>query len=66
MSDFSNADWRKSSQSSDDYGNCVELAATPSTVGIRDSKNHSGPILEVTRPQLAVLLTLIKSGHLDI
>ncbi|MGI8335475.1 DUF397 domain-containing protein [Actinomadura scrupuli] len=66
MTDFSVARWRKSSRSNDDYGNCVELAATPTTIGIRDSKNVPGPVLELTLPRLAALLTTIKSGDLDL
>jgi hypothetical protein len=36
--------WRKSSRSSD-TGNCVEVARTTQAMGVRDSKNTSGPIL---------------------
>ncbi|MET8089271.1 DUF397 domain-containing protein [Micromonospora sp. NPDC005220] len=37
--------WRKSTRSDD--GNCVEVAnAVDGTVGVRDSKNDAGPILE--------------------
>lgn len=40
--------WRKSSYSGD-TGNCVEVAALPSTqIGIRDSKNPAGPMLQVS------------------
>ncbi|MEU1185947.1 DUF397 domain-containing protein [Streptomyces sp. NPDC005820] len=37
--------WRKSSYSGDQGGDCVEIAETPSTVAVRDSKNPAGPIL---------------------
>jgi hypothetical protein len=38
--------WRKSSYSGGSgTGNCVEVAASPSAVGVRDSKNVAGPIL---------------------
>lgn len=30
--------WRKSSYSSDQGGNCVEVAMTPSHIAVRDSK----------------------------
>ncbi|MGW2625864.1 DUF397 domain-containing protein [Micromonospora taraxaci] len=37
--------WRKSTRSDD--GNCVEVAnAVDGTVGVRDSKDVTGPILE--------------------
>ncbi|MGI5375049.1 DUF397 domain-containing protein [Streptomyces sp. CA-251387] len=39
--------WRKSSYSSDQGGECVEVAEVVSTVAIRDSKNPAGPILTV-------------------
>ncbi|MEV6505675.1 DUF397 domain-containing protein [Streptomyces sp. NPDC051642] len=40
--------WRKSSYSSDQGGDCVEIAETPcptSSLAIRDSKTPAGPIL---------------------
>jgi len=37
--------WRKSSYSSDQGGNCVEVAEAPATIAVRDSKNPAGPIL---------------------
>jgi len=37
-------DWRKSSRSGGG-DNCVEVALAMSTVGVRDSKDPSGPIL---------------------
>ncbi|MGF0174887.1 DUF397 domain-containing protein [Streptomyces sp. Marseille-Q5077] len=36
--------WRKSSYSPD-ASNCVEIATTPTTIHIRDSKNPTGPHL---------------------
>jgi hypothetical protein len=52
--------WRKSSRSNAQGGDCVELAALPGAIGIRDSKNPAGPILEVNRAQLAELVNRIK------
>ena len=40
--------WAKSSYSSDEGGECVEVAATPGTILIRDSKNPDGPRLTFT------------------
>ncbi|MFI7408123.1 DUF397 domain-containing protein [Streptomyces sp. NPDC049627] len=34
--------WKKSSYSPD-ASNCVEIATTPTTIHIRDSKNPNGP-----------------------
>ncbi|AXK32996.1 DUF397 domain-containing protein [Streptomyces armeniacus] len=39
--------WHKSSYSSGEGGECVEIATCPGTVHVRDSKNASGPILSV-------------------
>jgi hypothetical protein len=40
------SNWRKSSYSSDQGGNCVEVAELPTaTVAVRDSKTPAGPIL---------------------
>jgi hypothetical protein len=40
------ARWRKSSYSSDQGGDCVEIAEIPSAaVAVRDSKTPAGPIL---------------------
>ncbi|MER6994679.1 DUF397 domain-containing protein [Streptomyces sp. NPDC000410] len=40
--------WFKSSYSDSSSGNdCVEVAATPDTVHVRDSKNTAGPRLAV-------------------
>ncbi|WP_413251852.1 DUF397 domain-containing protein [Streptomyces spectabilis] len=37
--------WKKSSHSTDDGPDCVEIAPTPSTIHVRDSKNPDGPQL---------------------
>ncbi|MEW2073902.1 MULTISPECIES: DUF397 domain-containing protein [unclassified Streptomyces] len=48
--DASELAWFKSSYSSGTDGNsCVELALTPGTVHVRDSKNVEGPQLALTR-----------------
>ncbi|MCX5068139.1 DUF397 domain-containing protein [Micromonospora lupini] len=44
--ELNGARWRKSSRSSGNGGNCVEVAANlPGVIGIRDSKDPSGPAL---------------------
>ncbi|MEU7381445.1 MULTISPECIES: DUF397 domain-containing protein [unclassified Streptomyces] len=48
--DASELAWFKSSYSGGNDGNsCVELAVTPGTVHVRDSKNTGGPQLALTR-----------------
>ena len=43
--DLSAAHWHKSSYSNADGGECVEVAACPGTVHVRDSKDPAGPTL---------------------
>ncbi len=46
MADLSSAQWRKSTRSSSNGGNCVEVADNLSgIVGVRDSKDLTGPAL---------------------
>ncbi|NNN36431.1 DUF397 domain-containing protein [Streptomyces sp. S3(2020)] len=39
--------WFKSTYSSDEGGECVEIATRPHTIHVRDSKNPTGPTLQV-------------------
>jgi hypothetical protein len=65
VTDFSRAVWRKSSHSRDDYGQCVELAAVPGVIGVRDSKQgDGGPVLEFSRTELSEFLCAMKAGRL--
>ncbi|MFD0851192.1 DUF397 domain-containing protein [Actinomadura adrarensis] len=48
--------WRKSSKSSSNGGECVELASLPNAVAVRDSKDPHGPKLLITRKALKVAL----------
>ncbi|MGW4500164.1 DUF397 domain-containing protein [Micromonospora sp. NPDC004336] len=46
MADLTGARWRKSTRSSSNGGNCVEVAGNlPGVVAVRDSKDPSGPAL---------------------
>jgi hypothetical protein len=56
--------WRKSSRSNAQGGDCVEIAELPSGIGIRDSKNPAGPILNFHRAQLAELVHRIKHDEI--
>ncbi|MGQ5578546.1 DUF397 domain-containing protein [Streptomyces sp. ECR3.8] len=40
--------WFKSSYSSSNGNDCIEVAPTPTTAHVRDSKNASGPRLTLT------------------
>lgn len=46
--DASQLRWRKSSHSGEEY-NCVEVAAVPGAVAVRDSKDPGGPTLTFDR-----------------
>jgi hypothetical protein len=47
--DLSRADWRKSTFSSSNGGQCVEVAQNlPDVVAVRDSKDPDGPALIFT------------------
>ncbi|MFJ6769447.1 DUF397 domain-containing protein [Kitasatospora sp. NPDC091257] len=39
------ADWFKSSYSDDNGGECIEVAPSPSSIHVRDSKDKAGPTL---------------------
>lgn len=57
--DLTRADWRKSSRSGSNGGNCVEVARNlPGIVAVRDSKNPDGPCL-VFRPEDWQTFTLV-------
>lgn len=40
--------WFKSSYSGDSSGDCVEVAASPAAIHVRDSKNTRGPRLSLS------------------
>jgi hypothetical protein len=48
MDDTTRVRWRKSTYSSGNGGNCVEVANTPRAVAVRDSKDPHGPALAFT------------------
>jgi hypothetical protein len=56
--------WRKAAASTA-QGNCVELAALPDGVAMRDSKAPDGPVLRLSRAGLAALLESARAGELD-
>jgi hypothetical protein len=60
--------WRKSSYSGDNGGQCVEVAVLTDDathhVGIRDSKNPTGPILTVTPAGWTHFVTALRTGQL--
>lgn len=64
--DWTQVQFTKSSYSSTDQGNCVELAALPGVVGLRDSKlGAASPVLEFTERQFHAFLADVKADELD-
>jgi hypothetical protein len=57
--------WRKSSRSSGENGNCVEVALTTTRAAVRDSKNPEGPTLAWAPGTLGAFLAKVKGGRFD-
>ncbi|MFG3559072.1 DUF397 domain-containing protein [Micromonospora sp. NPDC047557] len=59
--DLTGAIWRKSTRSSGNSGDCVEVADNlPDLVGVRDSKDPSGPVLVVAPAAWRAFVTVVK------
>jgi hypothetical protein len=59
--------WRKSSRSTGNGGNCVEIARTRVAIGLRDSKDPDGPVLAIDAAHFTSFLAALKrdalTGH---
>ncbi|MEU9886855.1 DUF397 domain-containing protein [Sphaerisporangium sp. NPDC051011] len=66
MDDPTAARWVKSSYSSDNGGDCIEVA-TLSVEGVvlRDSKRPNGPVLRIPATEWAAFRNSLKSGELS-
>ncbi|HEY9523561.1 MAG TPA: DUF397 domain-containing protein [Thermopolyspora sp.] len=61
--DLSGAQWRKSSYSAHDGGECVEAAGNlRGLVAVRDSKNPNGPTLTLTPGEWRAFLRDVRNG----
>lgn len=58
--------WRKSSYSGTGGAECVEVAASVSVVGVRDSKAPEGPALLLGAGEWSGLVERIKGGAFDL
>ncbi|MGW4198945.1 DUF397 domain-containing protein [Streptomyces sp. NPDC005004] len=56
--------WFKSSYSGGTDGNsCVEVAVTPGTIHVRDSKQKTGPQLALTQATWTAFVTGVRPGR---
>ncbi|WP_415941041.1 DUF397 domain-containing protein [Streptomyces sp. 067-1] len=56
--------WRKSSYSGDQGGECLEVAETPhATVAVRDSKTPAGPTLTLAPAVFATFVGWARATH---
>lgn len=60
--------WAKSSYSSSENGNCVEVGRTPAgAIPVRDTKQHRrGPVLEFTPEAFQGFLGAVKAGEFPV
>lgn len=58
--------WFKSSYSTPEGGNCVEVADLNTEVGIRDSKNAAGPALVVPADAWSAFVSLTRSLSVEL
>ncbi len=62
--DLHGADWRKSSYSNQEGGNCVEVAGGfPGVVPVRDSKAPQGPSLAFPLASWTAFIGELKADH---
>ncbi|MBX7269177.1 DUF397 domain-containing protein [Micromonospora sp. Llam7] len=65
MNDLTGARWRTSTRSGTNGGECVEVADNlPGVVGIRDSKDPTGPALTVAPAAWSAFVTAVRADHL--
>ncbi|WP_329089719.1 DUF397 domain-containing protein [Streptosporangium sp. NBC_01469] len=62
--ELASAEWRKSSLSGSDGGNCVEVAGlSGGRAAVRDSKDPSGPALVFARGEWAAFVGGVRNGE---
>lgn len=68
--DLSGANWRKSSRSGGNGGNCVECCfdfhQSDDVIFVRDSKNPNGPALMFTEAEFIAFTGGVKDGEFDL
>jgi hypothetical protein len=64
MADVTRAVWRKSSYSSGNGGQCVEVARNlPGVIAVRDSKDPDGPELAFAPGEWRAFTAAVKAGE---
>jgi hypothetical protein len=67
MTNLTSAEWRKSSYSSSNGGQCVEVAVNlPGVVAVRDSKDPAGPALAFTPDEWRAFVAGALEGEFDL
>lgn len=65
MHDLTGAQWRKSTRSGGNGGDCIEVADNlPGVVAVRDSKDQSGPALTFEPRSWAAFVTDVKTDEI--
>ena len=65
--DVTRAEWCKSSYSSGNGGQCVEVARNLlGVVGVRDSKDRKGPVLIFTPDEWRLFTVGVRDGEFDL
>ncbi|MBT8224982.1 MAG: DUF397 domain-containing protein [Dactylosporangium sp.] len=58
--------WRKSTRSGPYSDNCVEVAACPEVIGVRDSTDPAGPVLIFSPDRWRVFVRDARLGRFDL
>jgi hypothetical protein len=64
--DFGQANWRKSSHSSTQTDQCVEVTSVAGWIGVRDSKNPDGSRLGFNRSGWRTFIDGVKANAFDL
>lgn len=59
-------DWKKSSRSGGNGGNCVEVRRHGQAIQVRDSKDRGGPVLTFTPAEWEAFIGGAKDGEFNL
>lgn len=63
--DHASLSWRKSS-ASPDGSNCVEVAISPESVYLKNSRHSGGPVLQFLHREWAAFLSGVHNGEFEL